>query len=386
MSFLDRSNTEGLDIQTLKNYQAAYSYYQLKQYNFQLFWNEKVKKKEYEINDELQEGVLQELSDMWQEIYSRVISSFSTSNSIVTAKVQPSKAKYKYPINKEIVAKLREKYRGLYDKKESNKEEKGLALKQSLGDDYEEFILSYLQMLLGKEFNNLVAKTGQNIKTSGLGIRTGGRQIISDIVISNAEKTPYDNRTLSGAIEVQYNTNLIRDNNLTRYVESGAYSDAHRAFGIAAKNWLSGKENDVFTSASRVGAELNDKFKNSITQKGGPQARSWNKIFAQSTANLHVSARIIDLLGPANVLVAMGKKFIWMSDFINDRFFYMNLYAKKVRQNNEILDITASEKGTIHIRRKGVQSFISKENSEVLHGLILPNIIEEVDLEQQISI
>jgi hypothetical protein len=46
---------------------------------------------------------------------------------------------------------------------------------------------------------------------------------------------------------------------------------------------------------------------------------------------LHVSARIIDLLGPANVLVAMGKKFIWMSDFINDRFFYMNLYAKKVR-------------------------------------------------------
>jgi hypothetical protein len=30
MSFLDRSNTEGLDIQTLKNYQAAYSYYQLK--------------------------------------------------------------------------------------------------------------------------------------------------------------------------------------------------------------------------------------------------------------------------------------------------------------------------------------------------------------------
>jgi hypothetical protein len=66
---------------------------------------------------------------MWQEIYSRVISSFSTSNSIVTAKVQPSKAKYKYPTNKEIVAKLREKYRGLYDKKESNKEEKGLALK-----------------------------------------------------------------------------------------------------------------------------------------------------------------------------------------------------------------------------------------------------------------
>ena len=92
-----------------------------------------------------------------------------------------------------------------------------------------------------------------------------------------------------------------------------------------------------------------------------------------STANLHISSRLIDLLGPANVLIMMGTGYSWMSEFIDNRFFYMNLYYSytDIFDSDEIFDIHASRDGNIHIRM--LNNNTSWKTSSNLHGLLLPS-------------
>lgn len=388
MGVLTRQTTTNLDDQTLKNYQAAYRYYNQKQDNFKLFWNKKVKNVQEKINEQLEFKALDDINERWQNIYNSVINNFSISNNIITGIKTPSE---KIIITNEsdstFVQGLIDKYKAEYNKKINNNEKTGVNLKSQLGFDYEEFITAQLRELLEDKAQELIQQTSQaSIKTSGKGIRQGGVEIISDIVINTDKRKT--NKTLSQALEVIYDVKAMESNNLQTYIKDNHYAAAAKVYGIAAKNWLSGKEGQKFTSASKVSEELNEKFKNSITQSGGPRAYSWNKNYAQSFANLHVSTRLIDLLGPANILVAMGNKFIWMSNFINDRFFYINLYADKIgqRSEDEILNITASKGGNIHIRKAGVKNFIlnyiDSEDSTVINGLIVP-IIPSLEIKEK---
>lgn len=357
-----RSDTHKLDEQTKKNYIAARAYYKQKEENFQKFWNDRVTEKERQFNEQHELAVLKEINDRWTAIYNYVIAHFTIKDNLIKS--------YKPPQDQDITIRdedttfakgLVEKYKSLSSKAKVN-------LYSSLGFDYESYISNLLNIYAGDKISALTHMLG--VKASGYGLRHRNREIISDIIIStNLEE---DRSDLAEKIEVEYSIKS-RSDSLEKTINDKAFEAASDIYGIAAKDWMSkkGGYDKKFTQSARIRDEISNKFENSWFSKSTP--RSWNQYYAMSTANLHISSRLIDLLGPANVLIMMGTGYSWMSEFINNRFFYMNLYYSDtdIFDSDEILNIHASKDGNIHIRM--LNNNTSWETSSHLHGLLLPS-------------
>lgn len=375
MSILERSDTSGLDSQTLKNYQAVIRYYEMKQSNFKSWWNQRMLVEKQKIKKDLEFSALKNINEEWTKINQKLDKIFETTGNVVTKINKPEDVNIKFSPDS-LDSQLYNKYRQAFLKKEQLKIEQpekkisGLNIKSSLGTDYENFIKQNLTNMIIKNQNDIMAEiTDKKYVTTGKGIRAKGAAIISDIVLYDSnEIQSYD---IASGLEVEYNSELLDAIGVEQYIDSGMYEKAAHVYGIAAKNWFQGKERGEFTSSKRIVLELNKKYSNSIT-KENDNPKSWNQEYATSTANLHVSSRLVDLLGPANILVMLGDSYIWMTNYISNRFFYINILYKSKKENNEILDITASPSGSIHIRKQGMLNWVGQENSKILQGLIKP--------------
>ena len=218
-------------------------------------------------------------------------------------------------------------------------------IESKLGFIYEQFASQIFQLYFRQFNDKIIARqtSAANI-TNAAGIRTKGTQQISDMVVALdqiAEKPEAIAMNLSAGIA----------NNINRLIYTKGIKNDDQFFsnfGINIKKYSSNNINGhSFTSAKQISINLlNNSFLNSWSTYN---CKSWNKKYAQATADLYVSTQLINILGPQNIYILFGNEYNLMSQFIKNHSIYTNIYYNKELPNEEIIQISTSTTGNIKI-------------------------------------
>lgn len=214
-----------------------------------------------------------------------------------------------------------------------------------LGFIYEQFASQIFQLYFRQFNDKIIARqtSAANI-TNAAGIRTKGTQQISDMVVALdqiAEKPEAIAMNLSAGIT----------NNINRLIYTKGIKNDDQFFSNFGINIKKYSSNDVnghsFTSAKQISIDLlNNSFLNSWSTYN---CKSWNKKYAQATADLYVSTQLINILGPQNIYILFGNEYNLMSQFIKNHSIYTNIYYNKELPNEEIIQISTYTTGDIKI-------------------------------------
>ena len=238
-------------------------------------------------------------------------------------------------------------------------------IESKLGFIYEQFASQIFQLYF-RQFNDkiIARQTSAAGITNAAGIRTKGTQQISDMVVAldQIAKKPE-------AIAMNLSAGITNNINRLIYAKEIKNDDQFFSnFGINIKKYSS---NDVnghsFTSAKRISIDLlNNSFLNSWSTDN---CKSWNKKYAQATADLYVSTQLINILGPQNIYILFGNEYNLMSQFIQNHSIYTNIYYNKELPNEEIIQISTSTTGNIKIGGRNGFPFAEARESKYAETL-----------------
>lgn len=240
-------------------------------------------------------------------------------------------------------------------------------IESKLGFIYEQFASQIFQLYFRYfEFNDkiIARQTSAANITNAAGIRTKGTQQISDMVVAldQIAKKPE-------VIAMNLSAGIINNINRLIYIKGIKNDDQFFSnFGINIKKYSS---NDVnghsFTSAKQISIDLlNNSFLNSWSTGN---CKSWNKKYAQATADLYVSTQLINILGPQNIYILFGNEYNLMSQFIQNHSIYTNIYYNKELPNEEIIQISTSPTGNIKIGGRNGFPFAEARESKYAETL-----------------
>lgn len=249
--------------------------------------------------------------------------------------------------------------------KDSTKAVTETDIESKLGFIYEQFASQIFQLYFRQFNDKIIARqtSAANI-TNAAGIRTKGTQQISDMVVALdqiAEKPE--------AIAMNLSAGIINNINRLIYTKGIKNDDQFFSnFGINIKKYSS---NDVnghsFTSAKQISINLlNNSFLNSWSTYN---CKSWNKKYAQATADLYVSTQLINILGPQNIYILFGNEYNLMSQFIKNHSIYTNIYYNKELPNEEIIQISTYTTGDIKIGGRNGFPFAEARESKYAETL-----------------
>ena len=238
-------------------------------------------------------------------------------------------------------------------------------IESKLGFIYEQFASQIFQLYFRQFNDKIIARqtSAANI-TNAAGIRTKGTQQISDMVVALEQiaKKPE-------AIAMNLSAGITNNINRLIYTKGIKNDDQFFSnFGINIKKYSS---NDVnghsFTSAKQISIDLlNNSFLNSWSTHN---CKSWNKKYAQATADLYVSTQLINILGPQNIYILFGNEYNLMSQFIQNHSIYTNIYYNKELPNEEIIQISTSTTGNIKIGGRNGFPFAEARESKYAETL-----------------
>lgn len=238
-------------------------------------------------------------------------------------------------------------------------------IESKLGFIYEQFASQIFQLYFRQFNDKIIARqtSAANI-TNAAGIRTKGTQQISDMVVAldQIAKKPE-------AIAMNLSAGITNNINRLIYIKGIKNDDQFFSnFGINIKKYSS---NDVnghsFTSAKQISIDLlNNSFLNSWSTDN---CKSWNKKYAQATADLYVSTQLINILGPQNIYILFGNEYNLMSQFIQNHSIYTNIYYNKELPNEEIIQISTSTIGNIKIGGRNGFPFAEARESKYAETL-----------------
>ena len=238
-------------------------------------------------------------------------------------------------------------------------------IESKLGFIYEQFASQIFQLYFRQFNDKIIARqtSAANI-TNTAGIRTKGTQQISDMVVAldQIAKKPE-------AIAMNLSAGIANNINRLIYTKGIKNDDQFFSnFGINIKKYSS---NDVnghsFTSAKQISIDLlNNSFLNSWSTYN---CKSWNKKYAQATADLYVSTQLINILGPQNIYILFGNEYNLMSQFIQNHSIYTNIYYNKELPNEEIIQISTSTTGNIKIGGRNGFPFVEARESKYAETL-----------------
>ena len=238
-------------------------------------------------------------------------------------------------------------------------------IESKLGFIYEQFASQIFQLYFRQFNDKIIARqtSAANI-TNAAGIRTKGTQQISDMVVAldQIAKKPE-------AIAMNLSAGIANNINRLIYTKGIKNDDQFFSnFGINIKKYSS---NDVnghsFTSAKQISIDLlNNSFLNSWSTYN---CKSWNKKYAQATADLYVSTQLINILGPQNIYILFGNEYNLMSQFIQNHSIYTNIYYNKELPNEEIIQISTSTTGNIKIGGRNGFPFAEARESKYAETL-----------------
>lgn len=238
-------------------------------------------------------------------------------------------------------------------------------IESKLGFIYEQFASQIFQLYFRQFNDKIIARqtSAANI-TNAAGIRTKGTQQISDMIVALdqiAEKPE--------AIAMNLSAGIINNINRLIYTKGIKNDDQFFSnFGINIKKYSSNSINGhSFTSAKQISIDLlNNSFLNSWSTYN---CKSWNKKYAQATADLYVSTQLINILGPQNIYILFGNEYNLMSQFIQNHSIYTNIYYNKELPNEEIIQISTSTTGDIKIGGRNGFPFAEARESKYAETL-----------------
>lgn len=238
-------------------------------------------------------------------------------------------------------------------------------IESKLGFIYEQFASQIFQLYF-RQFNDkiIARQTSAADITNAAGIRKKGTQQISDMVVALDQITKKPE-----AIAMNLSAGITNNINRLIYTKGIKNDDQFFSnFGINIKKYSS---NDVnghsFTSAKQISIDLlNNSFLNSWSTNN---CKSWNKKYAQATADLYVSTQLINILGPQNIYILFGNEYNLMSQFIQNHSIYTNIYYNKELPNEEIIQISTSTTGNIKIGGRNGFPFAEARESKYAETL-----------------
>lgn len=238
-------------------------------------------------------------------------------------------------------------------------------IESKLGFIYEQFASQIFQLYFRQFNDKIIARQTSAVNiTNAAGIRTKGTQQISDMVVAldQIAKKPE-------AIAMNLSAGIANNINRLIYTKGIKNDDQFFSnFGINIKKYSS---NDVnghsFTSAKQISINLlNNSFLNSWSTYN---CKSWNKKYAQATADLYVSTQLINILGPQNIYILFGNEYNLMSQFIQNHSIYTNIYYNKELPNEEIIQISTFTTGNIKIGGRNGFPFAEARESKYAETL-----------------
>lgn len=240
-------------------------------------------------------------------------------------------------------------------------------IESKLGFIYEQFASQIFQQEFQQlQFNDkiIARQTSAAGITNAAGIRTKGTQQISDMVVA-LDKIAENPNTIA------MNLSAGTQNNRKRLIDITGIKDDDQFFsnfGINIKKYSSNNVNGhSFTSAKQISADLlNNSFLNSWSTRN---CKSWNKKYAQATADLYISTQLINILGPQNIYILFGNEYNLMSQFIQNHSIYTNIYYNKELPNEEIIQISTSTTGNIKIGGRNGFPFAEAQKSKYTETL-----------------
>lgn len=238
-------------------------------------------------------------------------------------------------------------------------------IESKLGFIYEQFANQVFQLYFRQFDDKIIARqTSAAGITNAAGIRTKGTQQISDMVVAldQIAKKP-------AAIAI--NLSAGTTNNINRLIYIKGIKDDNQFFSNFGINIKKYSSNDVnghsFTSAKQISVDLlNNSFLNSWSTRN---CKSWNKKYAQATADLYVSTQLINILGPQNIYILFGNEYNLMSQFIQNHSVYTNIYYNKELKNEEIIQISTSTTGNLKIGGRNSFPFAEAQESKYAETL-----------------
>lgn len=212
-----------------------------------------------------------------------------------------------------------------------------------LGTAYENYFNQEFNAYLQKHANKLISlltsdKRGSKAITNRGQVRAKGTASISDIVVGDeniAEKSTFD-------IGYILETGIFdkEENSFFGFNLKGGYKNINTSHG--------------FTSSVAIAQGLANLYRNSWASLAEQhQPRSWNRKYAEATADTYLAAYLKEILGPQNVLILFSPGYSLMSQYIENHRWYINLYYTEIGNiDNEVLEIAPSREGHIYVTQK----------------------------------
>lgn len=211
-----------------------------------------------------------------------------------------------------------------------------------LGNQFEDFMeqalgIDELSKIVPNEAINVIeslvegfAKKGNITSTSAT--VSGKKNIRPDLGLNMKIQYDEDNKiakTNDGKLNVEFRTLVdldeldltdisLTNETLERYLSTNS-------FGFSMKLWKDGN-NKEFSQSSVLQKMINTQLEAPVGESG--ERLSWETNYTEAFVVYQLSKYLLNIIGPMNVGLISGDKYIWMDEFIDNRIFYMTVQAE----------------------------------------------------------
>lgn len=182
------------------------------------------------------------------------------------------------------------------------------------------------------------AMTSLSSMTKGIkNVRSDLLISVSGISFDNDEKGVLYGKGKSGQLplELQRELKINWDNAFPAFDNEIDSSDAgiinnflsnEDFFGFSAKVYGADQDNKHFSQSTTVQGLLNQVFWYPYSSNGGSAKRhSWEIDYAETYVIWNLSRILRTIISPTTIAMVYGDKFMWMSNFLQSKIFYMNI-------------------------------------------------------------
>ena len=227
--------------------------------------------------------------------------------------------------------------------------------KGRLGLAFENFIQENIFKPYIKEIsgiaNNHLESLVSGAMTSLSSVTSGVKNIRSDLLISLSDVSfEKENGILYGKgkqslpLELQRELKINWDNAFPSFDKEDESSDSGILnnfltngdfFGFSAKVYGGNEDNKHFSQSSIIQKALNEVFWYPYSSNGGSvQRHSWEIDYAETYVIWNLSRILKTIISPTTIAMLYGDQFMWMSNFLQSKVFYMNIaYQTQIKKH-----------------------------------------------------
>ena len=202
------------------------------------------------------------------------------------------------------------------------------------------FANGHLQSLVSGAMTSL-----SSVTTGVKNIRSDLLVTLSDVSFEKEDGVLYGkNAQQSLPLELQRELKINWDNAFPSFDNEAETSDSGILnnflnngdfFGFSAKIYNADEDNKHFSQSAIIQKALNEVFWYPYASNGGSAKRhSWEIDYAETYVIWNLSRILRTIISPTTIAMIYGDKFMWMSNFLQSKVFYMNIaYQTQIKKH-----------------------------------------------------